>query len=413
MEVRIQARDRQYSFCLLIQGTKGHKDPEKIDLNVPRRAQYLHSAWKRHQDAFFWVDIDLAIRKRLRFYQTRSNAIIQQETLPAYCIPKVVRLKTGEVFFDKVFMSPRPPPKISLKHDWKRELGSKVARQAKFFQPTQRTPNPIRDRSGRLDDMQDGRNTSRSQEISVNSFNEELSSSDRTGRLVETEVSQTRSSEDSKSLNVEQTHDRTGRLVATLNTAEAQDSSRVCSVHDSDTLNVDDEVLRKRMEKYIAVHDENHEQTMLNEVNMDFRIPGLPHSLVKHAQSTSVRELIQKIENHPDRHALQQDLRQNQAYNPFSPESKKMIQDVGNIELFELLETDSQTQCKACLSYWSEGIVYSTCAHLLQKQWPIEVSLNFHWTFFQFQNTSSRREDLTATGVVTFQEAENIFWPII
>ena len=66
---------------------------------------------------------------------------------------------------------------------------------------------------------------------------------------------------------------------------------------------------------------------------MDFRIPGLPHSVVKHAQSTSVRELIQKIENHPDRRALQQDLRQNQPYNPFSPESEKMIQDVGNIEL--------------------------------------------------------------------------------
>ena len=28
---------------------KGHKDPEKIDLNAPRRAQYLHNAWKRHQ----------------------------------------------------------------------------------------------------------------------------------------------------------------------------------------------------------------------------------------------------------------------------------------------------------------------------------------------------------------------------
>ena len=51
---------------------------------------------------------------------------------------------------------------------------------------------------------------------------------------------------------------------------------------------------------------------------MDFRIPGLPHSVVKHAQSTSVRELIQKIENHPDRHALQQDLRQNKSYNPLS-----------------------------------------------------------------------------------------------
>ena len=100
---------------------------------------------------------------------------------------------------------------------------------------------------------------------------------------------------------------------------------------------------------------------------MDFRIPGLPHSVVKHAQSTSVRELIQKIENHPDRHALPQDLRQNQAYNPFSPESKRMIQDVGNVELFELLETDSKTQCKACLSYWSEGIVYCTCGHLLKE----------------------------------------------
>ena len=64
-------------------------------------------------------------------------------------------------------------------------------------------------------------------------------------------------------------------------------------------------------------HDDlSHELTVLNEVNMDFRIPVLPHSVVKHAQSTSVREVIQKLENHPDRHALQQDLRQNQAYDP-------------------------------------------------------------------------------------------------
>ena len=50
--------------------------------------------------------------------------------------------------------------------------------------------------------------------------------------------------------------------------------------------------------------------------------------------------MIQKIENHPLRHALQQVLRQNQEYNPFCPESKKMFQEVGNIELFELLETE-------------------------------------------------------------------------
>ena len=44
--------------------------------------------------------------------------------------------------------------------------------------------------------------------------------------------------------------------------------------------------------------DQSHEQTMLNQVNLDFRIPGLPHSVVKHAQTTSVREMFQKIENH-------------------------------------------------------------------------------------------------------------------
>ena len=44
-----------------------------------------------------------------------------------------------------------------------------------------------------------------------------------------------------------------------------------------------------------------------------------------------------------------------------------MIQDVGNVELFELFETDAKTQCKECLSYWSEGIVHCTCGHLLKE----------------------------------------------
>ena len=337
-------------------------------MSVPRRAQYLHNAWKRHQDAVYWVDINLAIRKGLTFYQTRSNANILQGILPAYCIPKVVRLKTGEVLYEKAYMSPRPPPKISLRHDWTKELSSKVdrqqegevarqpegevARQAKFFQPTQLIPNPIRDRSGRPDithdviSVQDERKTSRSQEISVNFFNEEPSSSDRTGRLVKTEEIQACSSEDSKSLNVEQTHDRTGRPVK--DTVAVQDDPEV--YHEAGTVSINDETLRERIE-----------------ADMDFKIPGLPHSIVKHAQSTSVRQLIQKIENHPNRHALQRDLRQNQSFNPFSPESKQMIRDVGNIELCELLETEPKTQCKVCLSYWDIGIVCCTSGHFLRK----------------------------------------------
>ena len=114
MEVRIQARDRQYLFILRVDTRdKEHKDLEKIDLSAPRRAQYLHSAWKKHQDAVFLVDVNLAIRKGWTFCQTRSNAIILQGTLPAYCIPKLVTLKTGEVLYEKACMSPRPPPDLT------------------------------------------------------------------------------------------------------------------------------------------------------------------------------------------------------------------------------------------------------------------------------------------------------------
>ena len=76
---------------------------------------------------------------------------------------------------------------------------------------------------------------------------------------------------------------------------------------------------------------------------------------MKHAQSANVRELIQKIENHPDRHALQQALGQNQSFNPFIPESKQMSQDVGNIELCQLLETEPENAVQimpVILAYW-------------------------------------------------------------
>ena len=63
----------------------------------------MHSAWKRHQDTVFWVDIDLGIKEGLIFNQTRSNAIILQGTLQAYCIPKVARLRHGENLYEKQY----------------------------------------------------------------------------------------------------------------------------------------------------------------------------------------------------------------------------------------------------------------------------------------------------------------------
>ena len=74
----------------------------------------------------------------------------------------------------------------------------------------------------------------------------------------------------------------------------------------------------------------------INEEDIDFNIPGVPHSAVKQLHGVSVRNLKQKIENHPNRHALQRDLQQSQSFNPFNQESKEMIHEVGNVVLCEL-----------------------------------------------------------------------------
>ena len=44
---------RQTFFLSIDPRDKGHQDPAQFDFSVPRRAQYLHSAWKKHQDAVF------------------------------------------------------------------------------------------------------------------------------------------------------------------------------------------------------------------------------------------------------------------------------------------------------------------------------------------------------------------------
>ena len=99
--------------------------------------------------------------------------------------------------------------------------------------------------------------------------------------------------------------------------------------------------------------------TQLEETDIDFRVPGLSHAVVKQAENFRVRELVKKIESHPHRRALQADLQQNNAYNPFSEGSKAMI------ELFELCESIPKVQCSECLLYWNQGVIYCTCGHFL------------------------------------------------
>ena len=136
---------RQTVFFLPVNPmNKEHKDPDTVDLKAPRfctvpadsvEETSKHCVLGRHQTC--------SKRKDLKFFQTRSNAIILYNTLPAYCIPKALKMETGEILDEKVYESPRPPLKISLRNYWMKELGSEVARQAESSQPTQPNPNPI------------------------------------------------------------------------------------------------------------------------------------------------------------------------------------------------------------------------------------------------------------------------------
>ena len=95
------------------QNSSRERQTVELDLTKPRLASYKQK-WKRHQDTVYWVDMQLAQRKGLKFCQTKCNAIIFYDTLPACCISKVVVMESGEITHEKVFVSPRPPT-ISFK----------------------------------------------------------------------------------------------------------------------------------------------------------------------------------------------------------------------------------------------------------------------------------------------------------
>ena len=133
--------------------------------------------------------------------------------------------------------------------------------------------------------------------------------------------------------------------------------------------------------------------TQREEIDIDFRVSGLPHAVVKQAENFSVRELVKKIESHPYQQALQADLQQNNACNPFSNNSKEMIRELGNVELLELCETIiPKVQCSECVLHWNQGLVYCICGHLLEES---ESSQNFHqWRLdaFSIQNYVIKKE---------------------
>ena len=84
------------------------KNPRN-DNTIPQKVHY-HSYWKRDQDAVHWIKLSRAQDQGLRFWQTKSHAIIVHNPVPADCIYKVISQKG----FERL-STPRPAPKLTLK----------------------------------------------------------------------------------------------------------------------------------------------------------------------------------------------------------------------------------------------------------------------------------------------------------
>ena len=81
-------------------------------------------------------------------------------------------------------------------------------------------------------------------------------------------------------------------------------------------------------------------------------IPRSTFEQVDTNRKETVKRLINQFENHPNRDVLLQDFEKAEEINPFSEESKDLITDMGNTEIFELYETSSKRQCLDCALYW-------------------------------------------------------------
>ena len=319
---------------------ENYQDPENIDYSVPRRARYMQNSWKRHQDTVFWIDIDHGIIKEgLRFYQTKSNAIILQGALPPSCIVKAERLKGGEPLYKRQYLSPRPPPKISLRNDldWaKRDdnLGSTVEHRPVGKLVQQSLGETVHLGSSKLTQSpktnRDSSEKPIAQEVVVGVLQEEPSSSDRPGRPVSREEQHV------------QDHDNSGK-------PEREEAQH--TVQENHHLE-----RRDTVDKFDLATDDT---------NIDFSVSGIPEETVKRSETLNILELIRRITRHPQKQAVQNDLDQKQSFNAFSAESKKAIKESGNIEISEIVNTEPKLQCKFCLSHCNPGIIYCVCGRLM------------------------------------------------
>ena len=88
------------------------------------------NTWKHFQDTIFWCNLKLAQQRGLQFYQTRSNAVILYDTLPAEFSENAICMKTKDQLYQResVILRPRVVHKANSQKLFTRSTctGSKI-----------------------------------------------------------------------------------------------------------------------------------------------------------------------------------------------------------------------------------------------------------------------------------------------
>ena len=274
------ARDRLYSSCLGILWTK----ITRILMWSTWVFRFMHNTCTEHGRSIKTQSIGstsiLPLRKdwnSVRLDRMRSSF---KKHFQLIVFRKLLEWKLEKSFTKKytchLGFRQRSPWNTSGKENWGSEHAqrSEVGQLSGSFQSNQPTLNPVRERTRRpviRDDartVQDGRKTFRSP-------GEEPVSSERTERPVhQTNVIQTRSSEDSKDPNVEQAHERKRRLVNVTNTEDVPDCSHVLFMKAQRSTLEMKHFVRERGESVIDHDNLSHEKIMVNEADMTSEFQG-------------------------------------------------------------------------------------------------------------------------------------------
>ena len=134
LEVRIQVEDKQYSSCPLMQETKITKILNMLTSLYHVELNTCTVLGRNIKTRYFGLTLILRFKKRINILSDSIDCNYPSRNTSSLLYSKSCENKTGEVLYEKSYMSPRPPPKISLRHDhdWTRgngQLGSTVEQQ--------------------------------------------------------------------------------------------------------------------------------------------------------------------------------------------------------------------------------------------------------------------------------------------